>query len=146
MTRHRLTLLCPLFVVLTACCHSACRSHAPDRRPPAGASMDPLPDSEYPTIVLHDGLDADLVRGEVRVERSASGHIRRVVALIRSWSDTPLYVEYRVTYRDSDGAELNAVSRWHPIMLLPRSRKSITDVAVESGADSFVVEIRRDPS
>lgn len=123
---------------------SACRPDHRDPRPPAEPRLDPIGDEAYPGVVLFDGLEADVVRGELRTPRTGRGTIERVVVPLRSRSDLILHLQYRVIYRDSDGAEVTNQPVWHPFSLLPRARRSIEDIPVESGAMTAFVEIRKE--
>ncbi len=133
-----LLLLAPL-----AACRSGGPRCSPDPRPPSAAPRDLLDESDYPQLVLLDGLETQIVRDEIRVDRSDAGEIRRVVAPIRSVGDRTLRLQYRVIYRDGKGAEITANPRWHSVVVEPRLRRSITDVPVESGAMDFFIEIRK---
>lgn len=83
-------------------------------------------------------LRADTMVGEPSVVRDDAG-ILRLSLPIRSTSDLQLYVDYRVTFLDANGLEVNPVTG--NVTIPSRGTRTLTANSTSPRAESFQVEL-----
>lgn len=83
-------------------------------------------------------LRVDTVVREPTVVRDESGILRLTVP-IRSTTDLQLYIDYRVTFRDANGQEVNAVTG--NLTIPQRGTRAIAANSTSPRAETFQVEL-----
>jgi len=110
---------------------------------PGTPARDPLPYALYPNVVVHDGLEKDLVAEEPIVEPAAQYTPLSVRVPLRSVADETLRLKYRLVFYDERQKQLTMNPVWQPISFPPRTRRFVGGNAISEKATSWELELRR---
>ena len=110
--------------------------HGPDERPIPGRGEV----YDYPWLTVGSGaLHYDTRIGDARQVRDESG-ILHVTVPIRNTTDKQLYVEYRITFRDATGGEINHIGPT-TLAIPPRQIREAVGNSTSNQARDFRVEL-----
>ena len=96
----------------------------------------------YPTVTLSQASLREAIRiTEPRVERLSDG-LLLVTLPLRSASDEPIHVEWRIEFLDKRGVPIEPRMNWRPLRLEPRQPESISAGSTSGDAENYNVQLR----
>lgn len=102
----------------------------------------PDPVIDYPNIVLDPALEDKLVKARPNTQPPTRDQPMRISVPVRSVTQHPLNLQYRVLYFDAFGKQTNDYPVWKDMRLMGRARHVINDNAVDLDAVEWNIEIR----
>jgi len=110
-------------------------------------STDPVVPGEdtvnpYPNVVLDPKLEDKLVSSEPTIRMPTQTEPLRISVPVRSITQHPLNLQYRVIYFGDFGKQTNDYPVWKDFRVMGRTRYVISDNAIDLDAVDWNIEIR----
>ncbi|MEM1444455.1 MAG: DUF1425 domain-containing protein [Planctomycetota bacterium] len=109
---------------------------------PNTAAPDPLPASAYPQIVLHGGLEQEIVKERPVVTAAQPTVPMSVRVPLRSVIDGHRVLQYRFVFFDASGGIVSDNPVYRTVSFPPRTRRFIEAQAISLEAVDWELEVR----
>lgn len=103
-----------------------------------------LPDEvvDYPTVTMSQVTLQNAVAIQQPIVDRRDGFLRKITLPLRSRSNEPLHVEWRILWYGGDGHPVGPEMTWRRMMLDPRQPHRITVTTMAANATDYNMQLR----